>query len=166
MQEPYREGVAHHPGPESCAGSRKGAGEALTGVHAGRAIELRNHPLGVPTLSRNGEGYTIGSIMRELSDRHPGVEDPRHVWKLLAREPGDPTDAPRGAAGRSAKATSRTADVYVSGESYGPIVPKKRANKIDRSMAEPVEERGPTKGNVEQPVACRTQSRMEFDLAT
>ena len=43
MKELYIEGVATHDGPESCAGVREGDGEALTGVHAGRAIEPRNH---------------------------------------------------------------------------------------------------------------------------
>src|SRR5512144_61238 len=35
MKESYSEGVATHTGPESCAGSRKASGEALTGVRAG-----------------------------------------------------------------------------------------------------------------------------------
>ena len=43
MKELYIEGVATHDDPESCAGSRKGMGEALTGAHAGRAIEPRKH---------------------------------------------------------------------------------------------------------------------------
>ena len=42
MKESYIEDVASHGGPESCAGVREGAGEALTGVHAGRVIEPRN----------------------------------------------------------------------------------------------------------------------------
>ena len=42
MKELYIEGVATHDDPESCVGARKGAGEALTGVRAGRAIEPRN----------------------------------------------------------------------------------------------------------------------------
>jgi len=42
MKELYIEGVATHGGPESCVGVRKGVGEALTGVCAGRAIEPRN----------------------------------------------------------------------------------------------------------------------------
>jgi RNA-directed DNA polymerase len=36
MKEPYIEGVATHDGPESYAGAREDAGEALTGVRAGR----------------------------------------------------------------------------------------------------------------------------------
>ena len=51
MKESDTEGVAHHGGPESCVGVRKGDGEAWTGVPAGRAIEPRNQRFGVPTLS-------------------------------------------------------------------------------------------------------------------
>ncbi len=36
MKEPHRKGVAIHSDPESGAGSRKAAGEALTGAHVGR----------------------------------------------------------------------------------------------------------------------------------
>jgi len=38
MKEPYRKGVANHPGPESCAGGREAPGEAWTGVHAGQLL--------------------------------------------------------------------------------------------------------------------------------
>ena len=52
MEKLYVEGVATHGGPESCGCAREGAGEALTGVHVGRAIEPRNPQFGVPTLSQ------------------------------------------------------------------------------------------------------------------
>jgi RNA-directed DNA polymerase len=65
MRELYAEGVATHGGPESCAGVRKGVGEALTGVRAGWAIEPRNHQFGVPTLSKRAEGNIAGGVMRE-----------------------------------------------------------------------------------------------------
>ena len=42
MKEPYIEAVAKHDDPESCVYDRKGVGEALTGAHAGPAIEPRN----------------------------------------------------------------------------------------------------------------------------
>ena len=45
MKELYGEGLATHADPESCAGSHQGAGEALTGAHAGRAIEPRKQLL-------------------------------------------------------------------------------------------------------------------------
>jgi hypothetical protein len=35
MRESYVKGLATHNGPESCAGARKGDGEALTGERAG-----------------------------------------------------------------------------------------------------------------------------------
>ncbi len=85
------------------------------------------------------------------------------------------TPPPDGGGGRSGKAQCRTPDAYVAGESDGPIVPAKRANKAEASArsrycdtrrrkgeptgntnidlnrvedaAESVEERGSTKGN-------------------
>jgi hypothetical protein len=41
MEELYVEGLASHDGPESCAGVREGAGEALTGVRAGGIRQSR-----------------------------------------------------------------------------------------------------------------------------
>ena len=38
MEEPYTEGVATHGDPESCAGDREAAGEALTGARAGPVL--------------------------------------------------------------------------------------------------------------------------------
>ena len=35
MKEPHAEGLADHGGPESCAGTREGVDEALTGEGAG-----------------------------------------------------------------------------------------------------------------------------------
>lgn len=61
MKELYGEGLATHADPESCAGSRKGSGEALTGAHAGRAIEPRNHLYWVPTPLQRAEGNTVTS---------------------------------------------------------------------------------------------------------
>ena len=47
MKESYREGVANHSDPESCAGRRKAAREALTGAQAGRVLSCEiNHVRG------------------------------------------------------------------------------------------------------------------------
>ncbi len=54
MRELYIEGVAIHGGPESCAGAREGAGEALTGVRAGWAIEPRNQLWGADAVALSG----------------------------------------------------------------------------------------------------------------
>jgi hypothetical protein len=59
MKVPYDEGVASHIGPESCAGDRKDAGEALTGESAGQVLSReRRYCFGVPTVSTNTEGNT------------------------------------------------------------------------------------------------------------
>ena len=63
---------------------------------------------------------------------------------------------------RSAKATGRTADMDAVGKSDGRVVPRKQANNTGiQPAAEPVEGRGPTKGNAEHSSACRTQSRKD-----
>ena len=60
MKEPYIEGVAYHFGPESCAGCREATGEAVDRGKSRPAIELRNHPSGMPTPWSEGEGNTVG----------------------------------------------------------------------------------------------------------
>ena len=67
MKELYIEGVAIHGGPEPCVGTREGAGEALAGVHAGRAIEPRNHYLRGADAVVGAEGHTGDSAIRKLT---------------------------------------------------------------------------------------------------
>lgn len=58
MKTLYVEGIANHDDPESCAGSRKGIGEALTGAHAGRAIEPRKQTIsGADAVLRSGRRH-------------------------------------------------------------------------------------------------------------
>ena len=57
MKEPYFEGLATRGSPESCACARKVAREALTGVRAGTAIELRNQESRAPTSLTYAEGH-------------------------------------------------------------------------------------------------------------
>ena len=88
MAELCTEGVASHGGPESCAGVREGVGEALTGVRAGWAIELRNKSFwGADAVPASGRQH-----LRQRDARAVGgpraVRDPGHVRKLPAREPG------------------------------------------------------------------------------
>ena len=46
MKESYVEGLASYGGPESCVNNRKGVGEALTGVRAGRVLSREIHAPG------------------------------------------------------------------------------------------------------------------------
>ena len=90
MKESYIEGLASRGGPESCAGVRKDAGEALTGVHMGGVLSRENHrQQGADVVASSGrqnayarQGECIGNPARSKTLRH--------VWKLYAREPGDP----------------------------------------------------------------------------
>jgi len=54
---------------------------------------------------------------------------------------------PDGGGGRSEKAYGRALGMHASRESDGLVILAKRTNKAERSVAEPVEERGSTKGN-------------------
>ena len=160
MKEPHRKGVANRSNPESCAGGGNIAGEALTGAHTGQPSSSEITSIGVPTLSPEGEGHTVNSVQRELftdaaesetlSMRGNSVHGNRETLE---------TSTTNGVGERSAKAFSRTADMHVTRESDGPIVPEKRANKADRTMlrmvpaaAESVEGRGSTKGNAARTV--------------
>ena len=54
MQESYGEGLAAHAGPESCADTRKGGREALTGGRAGRVFSRES------TLLRDADAVEEG----------------------------------------------------------------------------------------------------------
>jgi hypothetical protein len=106
MREPYVEGVATHDGRESCVGVREGAGEALTAVRAGWAMEPRN---GVGSGCRRRHEVRKARSLAALSRAVGGpraVEEPVHARNLRAREPGDPAIARHGdgRAGREGKA--------------------------------------------------------------
>ena len=166
MQEPYEEGVAHHLDPESCADVREGVGEALTGEHTGRAIELRNHLSGVPTLSFYGEGNTTDGDKRESpvdateSENHGMCGSSMRENRETPRPP-----LPNGGVGRWENAVRQTSHTHGLGESDDLIVPAKQANNADPSSAtEPVEGSGSTKGNVPQAATRRTQSRKSVSI--
>jgi hypothetical protein len=59
MKESNVEGVATHDVPESCTVARKGGGEALTGVRAGRVLSREIRSFRVPTLLCEAEGKTL-----------------------------------------------------------------------------------------------------------
>ena len=166
MKEPYEEGVAHHLDPESCADGREDMGEALTGEHTGRAIELRNHPFGVPTLSFYGEGNTTDDATREsfvgaAESRNDGMCG--SSMRENRETPRPPS--PDGGVGRSEKPSGRTSDMHGLGESDDLTVPAKRANKAEpSSAAESVEGSGSAEGNASHMAARRTQGRQSVSI--
>ena len=70
MKESHTEGLASHGDPESCAGARKGVGEALTGAHTALG-KPRAQWTGPRARSRNQEQE--GTIQRALSPHHDGA---------------------------------------------------------------------------------------------
>jgi hypothetical protein len=154
MKEPHKKGVANHLDPESCADVGNYVGEALTGAHAGQPSSSEITSPGVPTLYGEGEGHLRDDVTCEpsrdatesetLGMRGNSLHGNRETPK--ASVPSNAYSAD-GAAERSEKARGRTSGVHTFGESDGSILPKKQANKADRSAAESVEGRGPTKGN-------------------
>ena len=60
MKESHVEGLATHDGPESCADARKGVGEALTGVRAGRVLSRESESLrGADAVRRSGRPHSV-----------------------------------------------------------------------------------------------------------
>ena len=94
MKESYREGIANHPGPEPCEGSREAALEALDRGICRLGIELRKSQIRKPTASDSQEGHNATHDNASAA-RPCGVEGPMHTEKLRAREPGDPVAARR-----------------------------------------------------------------------
>lgn len=67
MKVRYRKGIANHPGPESCGGTREGAAEALTGESAGQPLSREIILSKAPTLLIEAEGNIVEGAKRESS---------------------------------------------------------------------------------------------------
>jgi len=164
MKESYSEGLASHAGPESCAGARKGTGEALTGVHTGQVLSCEINHSGMPTPSPNAEGNTLGDAMGEspegpaqsktLSMCGNSLHGNREIPEVSAQD---------GSAGRLEKAKCRTSGMDASGKSDGCVVPGKPSNK-GAKPAETAEGRQPTERNILQTATPRTQSRVGVSI--
>ncbi len=90
MQVLYDEGVAIRIGPESCAGIREAAGEALTGVCIGQPSSRESGLFPGADAVLLAEGNTDGRVNASARTTRRGRR-PWHVQKLLVREPGDLT---------------------------------------------------------------------------
>ena len=90
MRESYSEMVAEYAGPESYADDGNTVGVATTGVHAGPEMELRYQAVSRADTVKLVEGNIEPIVNGEIGLGRGGVEGLEHVWKLQAREPGDP----------------------------------------------------------------------------
>ena len=162
MKVSHAEGPATHSGPESCVGAGDCAGEALTGESAGRVLSRE---------SRYASGCRRGHQTRKATRSIPlsrgrgwpcVVEDPAHARKLSAREPGDPTPAPgKWPWGTRHESERSTMAMNGRGKSDRPIgtVETFEQRQVRILLAEKVEGRGLTKGNLLWQNKRRTQDR-------
>ena len=64
MQVSASEGLANHTVPESCGGTREGAGEALTGARTGWPLSRESTTPGTPTLCIERKATWTGAPAR------------------------------------------------------------------------------------------------------
>ena len=74
MKESYRKGPASHPGPESCVGRRKAAGEALTGAHVGPVLSCEINPIQGADVVTGGGRRLTSSALPTSAERSGGAE--------------------------------------------------------------------------------------------
>lgn len=88
MEVRHDEGVANHIGPEPCAISREGEGEASVGEFTGQPLSRARIDSGRRRRCEGGR-----QRMRHVIARISSARRGRRTWhmkKLLVREPGDP----------------------------------------------------------------------------
>ena len=88
MRVRRNEGVAMHIGPEPCAGTREGVGEATAGERIGQPSSRESDFFQGADAVSLAEGNTAGHVNASVRSALRGLR-PWHVRKLFAREPGD-----------------------------------------------------------------------------
>lgn len=129
MKELYRQGLANHSGPESCAGHREVTGEALTGGNAGQPLSCeitssrcrrrKGTRKATPWMALICESSKDLAQSETLCMRGHSLSGNREILEV----PYKGNDG-----GRSGKAKSRTPDMHASRKSDRCIVPKKHSN--------------------------------------
>src|SRR5260221_6217344 len=87
MQVSSSEGLTNHTVPESCAGGREAAREALTGECAGQPLSHEKADMPGADAVRYAEGHTKGRAIASSPTTRRGRR-PWHVQTLFVREPG------------------------------------------------------------------------------
>ncbi len=104
MKVPDIEGVANHGVPESCAGRREAAGEALTGVHVGQPLSDERLPIRSADAIQSAEGNTTCALSQAQAGSAASEEPGMRVRLLCGnREISMPLAASR-VVGRTVKA--------------------------------------------------------------
>ena len=87
MQVHHGEGVAIRTGPEPCAGTREGGGEASAGERIGQPLSRDNLSDPGADVFEITEGHIDGRVSASVRPTRRGRRT-WHVWKLFVREPG------------------------------------------------------------------------------
>ena len=87
MRVRHDEGVATHIGPEPCAGTREGAGEASAGEGIGQPLSRERSCVPGADAFQIAEGDADGCASASARTARRGRR-PWHVQTLLGREPG------------------------------------------------------------------------------
>ena len=90
MKVPHGEGVANRIGPEPCAGTREGVGEASVGERIGQPWSRESKIVSGADVVRITEGEMDGRVIASVRPTRRGRR-PWHVRTLHVRKPGDPT---------------------------------------------------------------------------
>ena len=88
MQVHYGEGVAIRTGPEPCAGTREGVGEASVGERIGQPWSRESKIVSGAHVVIITEGNMDGRVSASARPTRRGRR-PWHVWTLFVRESGD-----------------------------------------------------------------------------
>jgi hypothetical protein len=109
VQVHHDEGVAIRIGPEPCAGTREGVGEASAGERVGQPLSREINLVPGADAVCWAEGHAGGRAIASVRADRRGLR-PWHAWTLFARKPGDLPLTPSMAAqrGRIGKARSRS----------------------------------------------------------
>ena len=110
MREPYTEGLASHGDPESCAGLREEAGEALTGARAGRALSREISIRGADAVVGSGRQHARARYRERSGD--PARSETPCMYGTFVRENREissslVTDGVTGRVGKTSMVASR-----------------------------------------------------------
>ena len=153
MKVSYDEDLANHIDPESCVCSRKAAGEALTGESAGQVLSReRGYAPECRRRQRARKATRSTSLSQDVLWLRV-VEDPVHVRKFPAREPGGPVfDRSGWRCDSRCESQGSTTAMEGHRKSDRPICTEEAVEqrRVGFLLAEAVEGRGLTKGNLFQ----------------
>ncbi len=133
MKAPYVEGSSDPPRPRVMAACPQGRVVSVDRGTRRPAIELRNHPSGMPTSLSGREGNTMRG---DIASRAIGPAESKTL-RMRGRsmhENREIPEAPAGrlrrpSSGRSGKACGRNSDAHAGGKSDIGVVPVKAGNK-------------------------------------